>query len=171
MPDRPLFQPMHPSRLVIVLPLAPLQVGDSFAVHSWPLHITVLAPFRTDAAAVEIQRALASVAATQPAITIVAAREELFGRRHDVPVTVVAPNQQLVGLRTALVRAVQPLASLPEESAFTAPGFRPHITHKRAARAQPGDEFTLTQLAIVDMAARADPTGRTVLATLPLGGA
>ena len=49
-------------RLVIVLPVRPLSVGESFAVSSWPLHVTVLPPFLTDAPAGDIAEAMATVA-------------------------------------------------------------------------------------------------------------
>lgn len=75
------------SRLVVVLPLSPLREGDSFAVSHWPLHITVLPPFHTDATGGEIAEAISSVASRHSALTVVAAQDELFGRRHDIPVT------------------------------------------------------------------------------------
>lgn len=154
-------------RLVIVLPLSPLQRGDSFAVHSWPLHITALPPFDTEADPVALAAAIAAVTEGQPAITAIAEGEDMFGRRHNVPVTVVAPNEALTGLRQTLVDVIRPFATRPDESAFTGTEFRPHITHKQHGRAHPGDAFLLTQIAIVDMAPRADPRGRAVLATLP----
>lgn len=73
------------ARLVVVLPLTPLRVGESFTVHDWPLHITVLAPFTTDAAADEITHAIATAVAGQAAITAGAGEGALFGRRHNVP--------------------------------------------------------------------------------------
>lgn len=155
-------------RLVIVLPLAPLKTGDTFAVRDWPLHITVLAPFLTDAAPGVIAAALAAVASGHPAVTAVAGGDELFGRRENIPVTVVAPNAALTRLHDALVDAIQPFGSSPNERAFTGPEFRAHVTVKGEARVHEGDELALTQIALVDMAPRALPGGRAVLATFPL---
>lgn len=155
-------------RLVIVLPLAPLQTGDTFAVRDWPLHITVLAPFLTDAEPAEIAAALAAVASGQAALTAVAGGDEMFGRRENVPVTVVAPNPALIRLHDALVDAIRPLGASPHERAFTGPRFRAHVTVKGDARVHEGDELSLTQIALVDMAPRAVPGGRAVLAAFPL---
>lgn len=155
-------------RLVVVLPLTPLRTGESFAVHDWPLHITVLAPFTTDAAAHEITQAIASAVAGQPAITAVAGEGALFGRRHTVPVTLIEENGALERMHRALVDAVRPLAAAPDEPAFTGPEFRPHVTTKRHGGVTAGERFTLTQVALVDMAPRSAPHGRAVLATLPL---
>lgn len=158
------------SRLVIVLPLSPLQVGDRFPVQEWPLHVTVLPPFTTDATGTEIGDAIRSVASEHSAVRMVAAGDELFGRRHDIPVTVVAENELLTTLHHELRAAVRPFAAQPDEPAFTGAGFRPHVTVKLPARVHEGDTFTLAQLAVVDMAPRAS-AGRAVLATIDLPGA
>lgn len=157
-------------RLVIVLPVGPLAVGDSFAVSAWPLHVTVLPPFLTDAPAAEIGEAMAAIARVQPRLTVVAGGDELFGRRHDIPVSLILPSEQLTALHHALVAAIRPFAAEPDEPAFTGPGFRAHVTHKPPARLHPGDALTLDQLALVDMRPRAHADGRAVLAAHPLLG-
>lgn len=153
------------SRLVIVLPLAPLSVGDSFAVREWPLHITVLPPFLSGAAPASIAEAVAAACVDQGALRVVADHDELFGRRHDIPVTLVREHPALTRLHRTLVDAVRPFAATPEEPAFTGDGFRPHVTVKGHARVSAGDVLSLGQLAIVDMMPRAHSAGRTVLAT------
>ena len=158
------------TRLVVVLPLSPLAEGDSFAVSHWPLHITILPPFRTDAAGSEVGEAIRSAASGQSPLTVVADHDELFGRRHDVPVTVMAVNEQLTAMHHALRDAVRPFAAAPDEPAFTGARFRPHITMKAHGRVRQGDQFTLTQIAVVDMAPRSS-AGRTVLATIDLPAA
>jgi 2'-5' RNA ligase len=160
------------SRYVVVLPLVPLRTGESFAVKDWPLHITVLPPFGTHTAPADIvdtiAAVIAAVASPPSAITATASGDELFGRRHDIPVTVLADNEELTRLHRALVEAVRPLAASPDEPAFTGPGFRPHVTTKHHGRIHVGDELTLTQVALVDMAPRSAPGGRSVLATFSL---
>lgn len=156
------------TRLVVVLPLSPLSEGDSFAVRDWPLHITVLPPFDTDAGVAEIVDAVASVTVGQSELTVVAAHGELFGRRHDIPVTVLADNDELTDLHRRLIGVVKPFGVSPEERAFTGPGFRPHITSKHHSSVHGGDQFVLKQIALVDMMPRASPGGRSVLATVPL---
>ncbi|RNE59119.1 2'-5' RNA ligase family protein [Cryobacterium tepidiphilum] len=156
------------ARLVVVLPLTPLQTNSSFAVHDWPLHITVLAPFTTDAARHDIIDAIASAASGETAITAVAGADALFGRRHNVPVTLVEENAALIRLHLALIDTVRPIASSPDEPAFTGAEFRPHVTKKHHGRVRAGDKLALTQVALVDMAPRSAPGGRSVLATFPL---
>ena len=155
-------------RLVVVLPLSPLRVGTGFAVAEWPLHVTVLPPFLTDAPAADIATAMAEVARTRHPLTVVAGDDELFGRRRDIPVSLILPSDDLTALHHALVTAIRPFAAEPDEPAFTGPGFRAHVTHKPPERLHPGAVLTLTQLALVDMRPRAHASGRAVLATHPL---
>jgi|SRR5690554_165788 len=155
------------SRLVVVLPLSPLREGDQFAVHEWPLHVTVLPPFKTDATGTEIAEAIRSIASGLNPLRAVGAGDELFGRRHDIPVTLLVENERLTTLHHAVRAAVRPFAAEPDEPAFTGPGFRPHVTVKSHGRVHEGDRFTLSQIAVVDMAPRAS-AGRTVLATIDL---
>jgi 2'-5' RNA ligase len=156
------------SRLVVVLPLAPLRTGESFAVTHWPLHVTVLAPFSTGATLSEVTEAIKTTMSDQVALTAVAGPVEMFGRRHNIPVTVLADNPALTSLHRMLVDGVRPLASTPEEPAFTGREFRAHVTIKQHARIQEGAALSLSQIAVVDMAPRSHPGGRSVLATLPL---
>lgn len=156
-------------RLVIVLPLTPLRTGQSFLVPEWPLHITVLAPFATNEAPDVIAAAIASTVEGFPAITAVAGSDELFGRRHNIPVTLITQNPALSELRRLLVDGIRPFASAPNEPAFTGTDFRPHVTIKQNRRVDATDELLLDQIALVDMAARSLPGGRAVLATFPLG--
>lgn len=155
-------------RLVVVLPLSPLGVGDSFAMQDWPLHITVVPPFLTNAFPEKITAAIASATSGQPALTVIAGEDRMFGRREDVPVTVVADNDALHHLHRTLLDAVRPFAASPEESTFTGQGFRPHVTIKSHRRAYEGDELILTQLALVDMAPRSAESGRSVLSTIEM---
>ncbi|MEB0002760.1 2'-5' RNA ligase family protein [Cryobacterium sp. 10S3] len=155
-------------RLVVVLPLTPLAVGATFLVRDWPLHVTVLAPFLTDAAPGAIREALAASASAVPALSVVAGGAERFERRHDIPVTVLEPDPGLTALHDLVVAAVRPFATAPGEAAFTGTEFRAHVTDKHHARVNTGDILELGQIALVDMAPRADPAGRAVLATIPL---
>jgi 2'-5' RNA ligase len=156
------------SRLVVVLPLSPLRDGDRFAVRHWPLHITVVPPFLTEGEPVEVAAAIASAARNQHGLTVVAGQDEMFGRRHDVRVTTVLEDEALTHLHRNLIDAVRPLAASPAEPALTRGDFRPHVTIKGDARVHEGDVLSLTQIAVVDMAPREAPGGRTVLATVLL---
>ena len=154
------------SRVVVVLPVHPLTVGDSFLVSAWPLHVTLVPPFATEATVPSITEALRSALGDEPEFHLVAAGDDLFGRRHNIPVTLLAEDGRLTALRNRLIDALRPFA--PDDRAFAGVEFRPHITVKGDNRVHEGDAVHLSQLALVDMAARQSPTGRSVLSTVPL---
>jgi len=137
-------------------------------VHEWPLHITVLAPFRTDAAPADVAARIVAASSAEPAITAVVGRKQMFGRRHDVPVSVVVENPALARLHERLVVAMRPVGDSPDEPAFTGAEFTPHITFKNHGRMHAGDRVFLEQIALVDMVPRSASGGRTVLATYAL---
>jgi len=155
-------------RLVVVLPLEPLRTGDSFAVERWPLHITVVPPFLTDADPETVREIIAAATSPLQQFSVIAAEEALFGRRENIPVTLIAESEPLLQVHRVLVDALRAVAASPDEPAFTGSGFRAHVTIKNGNSIQGDAVLPLMQVALVDMAPRADPTGRTVLATVAL---
>ncbi|PRY69568.1 2'-5' RNA ligase superfamily protein [Glaciihabitans tibetensis] len=150
------------------MPLEPLNTGDSFAVDDWPLHITVVAPFLSDAEPSDVGGIIAGAASRQQSFTVFAGEDALFGRRENIPVTVIVESAPLARLQRTLVDAVRTVAAVPDEPAFTGTRFRAHVTMKRGRRVQQDAALHLTQIALVDMAPRANPGGRSVLATVDL---
>jgi 2'-5' RNA ligase len=157
------------SRVVVVIPLEPLHAGTRFAVREWPLHVTVVPPFSTHATIDDLARAIAETTAGVPTFRVSAGPDALFGRRHDVPVTLVEDHPRLTDLHHALQAALHPLAVPSSDRAFLPGPYRPHVTMKGERRASEGDLLTLSQVALVDMAPRSSPGGREVLATVELG--
>jgi hypothetical protein len=155
-------------RLVIVLPLSPLAVGERFPVDQWPLHVTVVPPFLTDAPPPAIADAVAAALHGQLAITARVGGEEMFGRRHTIPVNLLEGGDGLVLMHTRLVAVARRFAAAPQEPAFTGSGFRPHVTAKVGRRVRQGDRLQLSQVALVDMNPRSDERGRAVLAVVEL---
>ncbi len=92
----------------------------------------------------------------------------MFGRRHDVPVTLIEDDGRLTGLRNALVGALRLPATSPRGRAVPPAPFRPHVTVKGERHATEGETLVLEQIALVDMAPRSSPGGREVLATTAL---
>ena len=130
------------ARFVVVLPLVPLAAGDEFTVAQWPLHVTLVEPFPTSLDAAEVAAVLGDVhgiGRDARAIHAAAGEEAMFGRRRDVPVTLVVDGGDLAALRHAGVD-VQPRLD-----------FRPHVTRKQHGRVRPGDRVELATVALIDM--------------------
>lgn len=153
-----------PVRVVIVLPLAPLRAGESFAVERWPLHITVVPPFTSLVSADTVADAVRRVAAETRPLGVTVGAAALFGRNEDVPVHLVEPHAGLSAFRAQLLEAVEGYATRPLGTRT----FAPHVTVKQHARVTPGQRLRIDQVAVVDMAPRSHPHGRRVLATVPL---
>lgn len=136
------------ARFVVVLPLVPLEAGDEFTVAEWPLHVTLVEPFSTELPAATVAGALARVAAGATMIHAAAGADAMFGRRRDVPVTLVREGGELSALRE---RALAALGMVGVDLGRPRPDFRPHVTHKDHGRLRFGDRVALECLALIDM--------------------
>lgn len=158
------------ARFVVVLPLTPLAVGDEFTVAQWPLHVTLVEPFPTTLEAAEVARTLDGVEGIgpgAPAIHAAAGDEDLFGRRRDVPVTLVRDHGELAALRS------RTLAALGSVGIDVQPrlDYRPHVTRKHHGRLRPGDRVELETVALIDMRPPKGGHHRRVVAAWRLGAA
>ena len=158
------------ARFVVVLPLLPLVAGDEFTVADWPLHVTLVEPFQTDLSADDLASRLGRVEGIgvgAPAIRAAAGEEAMFGRRRDVPVTLVRDDGELAALRARALEAlgaagVEPRARL---------AFRPHVTRKHHGKLRPGDRVVLDTVALIDMRPPEGAHHRRVVAAWRLGSA
>jgi 2'-5' RNA ligase len=156
------------ARFVVVLPLVPLTAGDEFTVADWPLHVTLVEPFASGLTADAVAEVLESVAAGASAVHAAAGDEAMFGRRRDVPVTLVRDGGQLAALRT---RALDALHGAGVDVGRTREDYRPHVTRKRHGRLRPGDRVDLHCLALIDMRPPEGSHHRRVAAAWRLGEA
>ena len=138
-------------RLVVVLPLRPLRLGDGFPLKTWPLHVTVAPTFRTETDAAAVAVAIAPAIARAPALSVTAGLDEGFGPSGKVPVTVLRACPELSGLHEQLREALGAVRAEFDDPAYIGPGYRPHVTATAVARLSPGDAARLEQAAIVDM--------------------
>lgn len=156
------------ARFVVVLPLSPLTAGESFTVAAWPLHVTLVEPFATDRPADVVAVALGGVGRTARTISCTAGERAMFGRRHDVPVTLIRDGGELAALRATALAA---LAAADIDAGHVRTDYRPHVTVKRHGGVAPGDRVVLRQLALVDMRPSTGAHHRRVLGAWPLGEA
>jgi len=134
------------ARFVVVLPLAPIVVGDEFTVAQWPLHVTLVEPFETEVGADDLGAALAPVAGRARPIPIVVGADAMFGPRRDILVSLVHDDEHLAALRA---HAMEALVERAVGLGHTRPDYRPHVTAKRHGRAHEGDRLTLDTLVLV----------------------
>ena len=158
------------ARFVVVLPIVPLAAGDEFTVADWPLHVTLVEPFPTDLSAHEVARLLDGVDGIAPgadAIAVAAGDDAMFGRRRDVPVTLVHDGGELAALRARTLDALGG-AGIDTRARLD---FRPHVTRKHHGRLRPGDRVVLDTVALIDMRPPEGAHHRRVIAAWRLGAA
>jgi 2'-5' RNA ligase len=156
------------ARFVVVLPLVPLIAGDEFTVADWPLHVTLVEPFQTDLPSSAVAEAVGRVAAEAAVVRASGGDEAMFGRRRDVPVTLVDDAGTLEPLRE---RALAALGSAGVHLARVRPDFRPHVTRKHGRLLRPGEPVVLDTVALVDMHPAVGSHHRSVVAAWRLGEA
>ena len=158
------------SLFVVVLPLSPLKVDDSFSVSDWPLHVTVVPTFSIDLSATDVAAEMATEFGSHDTVTVSAGQDELFGPLANILVTVVEDSPALRFLHLSLTASLKALGATFESPAFVANGYRAHVTVTQHCRVTAGDELRLEQFALVDMHPEPSTDRRRVTATFPLRG-
>ena len=156
------------ARLIIVLPLLPLAAGDEFTVADWPLHVTLVEPFLTELEAVDVVAAIGPVAETAAPVHARAGEEAMFGRRGDVPVTLVRDHGELAVLRERTLNALSD-AGIDLDRIRARNDFRPHVTRKQHGHLAPGARLVLDTVAVVDMRPAEGAHHRSVIQSWRLG--
>lgn len=149
------------ARFVVVLPLVPLAAGDEFTVADWPLHVTLVEPFQAESTPAAVAEVVGRVAVRAEVVHATGGEEAMFGRRRDVPVTLVREGGALTPLRE-LTRAALRAAGAdlgPERLEF-----RPHVTRKHGRQLRLGEPVVLDTVALVDMHPVAGSHHRSVVA-------
>ncbi|WP_430645898.1 2'-5' RNA ligase family protein [Agromyces sp. GXS1127] len=135
-------------RFAVVLPVDPLNAGASFPVSSWPLHVTVVEPFETRNDAAWVAGLIGPVLHGRRAVEVTAFDRAMFGRRHDVPVTLVGDDGPLGAMRTRLLDALREADVDVARARFD---FRPHVTDTEHGSMPTGRTARLVQVALVDL--------------------
>lgn len=154
------------ARFVVVLPLVPLATGDEFTVADWPLHVTLVEPFATEQPAGVVADAVRAAAADSAVVRATAGEEAMFGRRRDVPVTLVRDGGELAGLRR---KALDALHRAGVDTGHLRADFRPHVTRKHHGRLRSGERIALDTVALIDMRPPEGSHHRRVVAAMRLG--
>jgi len=150
-------------RLVVVLPLEPLELGSGYPLSEWPLHVTVAPTFVVATSLADVIAAIFPVLAEKRTLTARAGHTEGFGSSMSIPVSVVDPTPELTDLHTRLVGALREMGAVFDDPQYTGTGYRAHVTVTRLAAARSGQELILRQAVIVDMQPSGDRRLRSVV--------
>jgi 2'-5' RNA ligase len=152
-------------RFAVVLPIEPLAAGEAFPVSAWPLHVTIVEPFETRHDADRVVTLIGPELHGRRAIDAEAFDRAMFGRRHDIPVTLVRDEGPLGAMRTRLLGA---LREADVDVARARLDYRPHVTDTVHGSIEPGRVVRLAQVALVDLRPPEGRAMRTIAAVWPL---
>ncbi len=131
--------------------LEPIGEGAIINRRKYPLHLTVLAWFNATASVKQdILEKIGEIAKKTEPITFKVEGKALFGPNEDVPVNLVALNQQLNDFHNNLTTTVEDAGAVIE-SDYVKELFRPHISHSEGMQVQPSDEYKLDEISLLQL--------------------
>ncbi|HEY8108565.1 MAG TPA: 2'-5' RNA ligase family protein [Patescibacteria group bacterium] len=153
------------NKYLVVHFLDSLSEGERFESSAWPLHLTLIPPFSTNAERSDLEQFLRTVSQRRP-IDLKVSGKSLFGVRQDIPVMEVVLLPELRDLHEAVVNALEEQDVRHGSPAHIREGFRPHVTIQKSGTAEPGQTVRMDAITLVGY-----PTDRTreVLTHFPLG--
>ena len=151
------------NHLVIVAPWEPLTVGTSFTTSRFPLHVTLVPPFRVDCELPTLLTAVKAASRKTERMLAEVIGHEQFGPDANITVALIRPTESILNAHSRLTEALTPLGWAAMEPHYNGEGFRPHITGTDHRHLRLGEQFRLNQIAVIEML---DPP--TVLATYRL---
>jgi len=123
--------------------------SETFPRSNWPLHLTLLGNFYTDASESELQSILEnSVEKTHP-FSVVGDRKEMFGKNADVSVTVLKKTTELESLHNQLRHSFGPSVLHFETLDYIGEGYLPHITDTAEVGLGVDEGVKLTTISLV----------------------
>ena len=137
--------------LILIHFLKPLSEGDKVSRRKYPLHVTVVPWFKLGSAIKEnLFTSISKVTKETKPFQFSVEDEALFGPENDVPVNLVAKNEDLTKLHLKLAYKIEASGAIIESN-YAKDLYRPHISHTGALRTQPGDTYLLDDLALLQL--------------------
>ena len=136
---------------MIVASLESLTVGTTFATSRFPLHVTLVPPFRVDCELPTLLTAVKMVSRKTGRMLAEVIGHEQFGANADIHVALIRPTESVLNAHFYLTEALTPLGWAATEPHYNGEGFRPHITGTDERHVRLGEQFPLNQIAVIEM--------------------
>jgi len=137
--------------LVIVASLESLTGGTSFATSRFPLHMTLVPPFRVDCELPTLIAAVKRVSRETECLLAEVIGHEQFGPNADIAVALILPIESVLNAHSRLTEVLRPLGWVAKEPHYNGEGFRPHITGTDDKHVRLGERFLLNQIAVIEV--------------------
>jgi len=151
--------------MVIVAPLEPLTVGESFVASKFPLHATLVPPFQVECDWPELNAVVAGLSHRTDRLLADVIGQEGFGPDGSIKVALIRATDSIMNAHLQLIKVLMPLGWAAQEGRYNGSGFRPHITGNDERHVLLGEHFILSEIALIEML---DPP--TVRATHQMSG-
>lgn len=121
--------------------------GECFT--KWPLHLTIVPWFRIGLRTQAIEQDLSRKLSLFKPFEVSVQETALFGSNQDKPVNLV-DSEDLIAIESIARKYLHSLeAWLVDESTSIQRPYRPHITHQESQRANQGESYLISQIAVV----------------------
>lgn len=146
--------PLPEGSNIVVSFLETQQEGSTFERtadgEGWPQHITVVPWFTMPELSEQaVVSALDEGARTHPAFSVMVGREELFGPKNNVRVSVIETSKECHGLHLDVAQALGASGAVFVNRAYMGENYHPHITHNNGTPPRQGDVIHLRELSLV----------------------
>jgi len=141
------------------------KVSPEFLPSEWPLHLTLLGNFTTNAPIEHIINALTSYTENIKPFEIAVGDESLFGTNEDILVSVLQTNGAIKKLHNGLKGIMGAQEAIYDNSDFVGAGYNPHVTVQETARLNIGQKILVGDITLVDMEPNGDSSKRRVVRT------
>jgi len=141
------------------------KVSPEFLPSEWPLHLTLLGNFTTNAPIEHIINALINYTENIKPFEITVGNESLFGINEDILVSVLQTNGAIKELHNGLKGIMDAQEAIYDNSNFVGTGYNPHVTVQETTRLNTGQKILVGDITLVDMEPNGDSGKRRVVRT------
>ena len=137
----------YSQKYTLVQFFSPIEQGDTFDMHEWPLHITIADTFAVD----DVQSLISDIAIyinTQPVAHTAIVDESTFG---ETPVWILENTKDLYDFHNSIIAIFNSHHVTFNHPEFTGLGFVPHISKNLSTDMHIGDRILINIVSLVDM--------------------
>ena len=142
--------------------------GYNFSANEWPLHVTLLPNFTLRKSLEELESKIEEVALNTPSFEIEPQDRAVFGPNQDVPVMLIKPSDDLIGLHNNLIKVLDEVVATYDTPQYIADGYRPHATIQENGQVKVVQTYKVDNISLVDMFPGNDINRRAVIRTYSL---
>jgi 2'-5' RNA ligase len=148
-------------KIYVVVSILEDNFPHHFLYENWPLHVTLVNNFSSEADPANLLRLLRDACINQNVITVSGKSMEKFGVNKDVSVTVLESTSEFETLRTNLLTA---LKDLTKPFGHQYESYRPHVADRHYRKIAIGEQVKIESISLVELIGNE----RQVISTIPL---